>query len=53
MLHSRVVAIKAFCLSHVMVDYVGVLAVCHDRQLCLGKELLQDVALVYKHIACA
>ena len=53
MLYSRVVAILGFSLSHIAIDDVGVLAMCHDGQSRFGKQLLQHLLAVDKHIACA
>ena len=53
MLYSRVVAILGLSLSHVAIDYVGVLAMRHDGQLRFCKQLLQHLLAVDEHIACA
>ena len=53
MLYSRIFAILGLSLSHVAIDYVGILAMRHDGQSRFGKQLLQHFLAVDEHIAGA
>ena len=39
--------------ADVVIDYRGVLAMCHQKQRRCGKELVQRLLIVHKHVACA
>ena len=50
-LNGGVVAVLLLCVLHVAVDDVGILAVSHNRQLCLAEQLVQHVLSVDEHVA--